>query len=139
MDESHPTRAQQIARAARDFERQRTGHAPESVAVVLGGDTLVITLHGTFSPEEQALARSPAGAEQLREFHRRLFMDACGPLRQEVKRITGVAVREAPAEVAPATGAVIQAFPTGTVVQVFLLAGRVPADSWAVGGPAAAE
>jgi hypothetical protein len=37
------------------------------------------------------------------------------------KRITGVEVREAVAEVEPTTG---------TVVQVFLLAGSVPAESW---------
>ena len=46
------------------------------------------------------------------------------------KRITGVEVREAVAEVEPTTGAVVHAFTTGTVVQVFLLAGNVPAESW---------
>ncbi len=43
-------------------------------------------------------------------------------------------VREAIAEVEPTTGAVVQAFTTGTVVQVFLLAGSVPPDSWSGNG-----
>ena len=46
------------------------------------------------------------------------------------KRITGVEVREAVAEVEPTTGTVVHAFTTGTVVQVFLLASKVPAESW---------
>jgi hypothetical protein len=39
-------------------------------------------------------------------------------------------VREATAEVEPATGAVVQAFTTGTVVQVFLLAGNAATETW---------
>jgi hypothetical protein len=39
-------------------------------------------------------------------------------------------VREATAEVEPASGAVVQAFTTGTVVQVFLLAGHAPTETW---------
>ena len=129
------TMAQQIARAAVTFERQRTGHAPGSVTVVLSGDTLVITLHGALTPVEKALARSPQGAAQVQEFHRQLFHSSADALRQEVKRITGVEVREAAAEVATTTGTVVQVFTTGTVVQVFLLAGSVPAAAWSGGGP----
>ena len=130
MAKSGVTMAQQIAQAASAFERQATGHAPESVAVVLSGDTLVVTLHGALSPAERALARSPAGAARVQEFHRELFANASESLRQEIKRITGVEVREAAAEVEPATGIVVKAFTTGTVVQVFLLAASAPADSW---------
>lgn len=50
-------------------------------------------------------------------------------LRQEIKRITGVEVREAAAEVETTTGTVVQVFTTGTMVQVFLLAQGVPAGS----------
>jgi hypothetical protein len=39
-------------------------------------------------------------------------------------------VREAAAEVEPATGTAVKAFTTGTVVQVFLLADSVPTDTW---------
>jgi uncharacterized protein YgbK (DUF1537 family) len=39
-------------------------------------------------------------------------------------------VREATAEVEPATGAVVQAFTTGTVVQVFLLGGSTSTETW---------
>lgn len=122
--------AQQIAHAASAFERQRTGHAPKSVTVVLSESTLVITLHGALSPAEQALARSAAGAAQVQEFHRRLFADASASLRQEIKRITGVEVREATAEAEPATGAVVGVFMTGTTVQVYLLANAVASDTF---------
>jgi uncharacterized protein YbcI len=134
MDESNSTVAQQIAQAARAFEQRRTGHVPKAVTVVLNGDTLVITLRGALSPAEKALARSPAGAAQLQEFHRQLFTNSAGWLRQEIKRITGVEVREANAEVETATGIVVQVFTTGTVVQVFRLAGSVPADTWSENG-----
>jgi uncharacterized protein YbcI len=130
VDQSNTAVARQIAEAASAFEQRRTGRAPESVAVVLSGDTLVVTLHGALSPAERALAGSPAGAAQLQEFHRQLFASAVEPLRQEIRRITGVEVREAKAEVEPGSGTVVQVFTSGTVVQVFLLARSVPAASW---------
>jgi hypothetical protein len=61
-------------------------------------------------------------------------------LRQEINqinRITGMKVREATAELEPASGAVVQAFTTGTVVQVFLLGGEAPTESWRSGDQAA--
>jgi uncharacterized protein YbcI len=134
MDKPDTTMAQQIAQAASVFEQQRTGHVPRSVTVVLSGETLVITLHGALSPAEKALAKSPAGAAQVQEFHRQLFTNASDSLRQEIKRITGVEVREATAEVEPTTGTVVGVFTTGTTVQVYLLAHRVPADTWSGSG-----
>ena len=122
--------AQQVALAARAFQEQRTGHAPKAVTVVLSDDTLVVTLHGGLSPAETVLAQSPAGAAQVQEFHRQLVASSAEPLRQEIKRITGVEVREAAAEVETATGTVVQVFTTGTVVQVFLLAHGLSGDTW---------
>ena len=81
MDKSEPTVAQQIAAAASAFEERLTGHVPRSVTVVMSGETLVITLHGALSPVEKTLARSPAGAAQVQEYHRQLFtnsFDSCG-------------------------------------------------------------
>ncbi len=131
MDRTRSTMAHQIAQAAIAFEQRRTGsHVPRSVTVVLSEGTLVITLHDALSPAEKALARSPAGAAQVQEFHRQLFASASDSLRQEIKRITGMEVREATAEVEPASGAVVQAFTSGTVVQVFLLAGSSPTETW---------
>ena len=119
--------AQQIAQTAIAFEEKRLGWKPKSVTVVLGGDTLVITMHGVLSRAEMTLAENSAGAAQLQEFHQELFNHSSEPLRQEIKRITGLEVCEiAKDKVAVA----VQVFPTGTVVQVFLLAGRLPADSW---------
>jgi len=131
---SNPSMAQEIARAASAFEQRVTGHAPRSVTVVLSEDTLVITLHGALSPAETALARSPAGAAQVQEFHRQLFTNSLDSLRQEIKRITGVDVSEATAEVEATTGTVVKAFTNGTVVQVFLLAHSVPTDTWSGNG-----
>jgi uncharacterized protein YbcI len=136
MADADPKVAHQIARAASAFEERRTGHAPQSVSVVLAVDTLVITLHGTLSEAEKVLAKTPEGAAQVQEFHRRLFEDAAEPLREEIKRITGVAVRQARAAVEPATGTVVQVFTTGSMVQVFLMAGPVLADAWAGTNPA---
>ncbi len=130
MEQHNLTMAQQIARAASAFQLQRTGHAPKAVTVVLSDDTLVITLHGALSAGEAVLAKSPAGAAQVQDFHRQLFANSCDPLRREIKRITGVDVREAVAEVEPTTGTVVQVFTSGTMVQVFLLAHGLPAGAW---------
>ncbi len=126
--------AQQIARAALDFEHQSTGHVPRSVTVVLSDNTLVITLHGALTPAEKALAMDPAGTAQVQEYHRQLFANASDSLRREIKRITGVEVREATTEVESATGTVVKVFTSGTVVQVFLLAHGVPAGTWSGNG-----
>jgi uncharacterized protein YbcI len=122
--------AQEVAKVVSASQHQRTGLVPEAVTVVLSDTTLVVTLHGALSPAERALAKTPAGAAQVQEFHRQLFTNSAEPLCQEIKRITGVDVRQAIAEVEPATGAVLQVFNTGTVVQVFLLAEGIAADAW---------
>ena len=129
--------AKQVALAACDFERRITGILPKSVTVVLSENTLVITLHGALSPGEMALANSSAGAVQLQEFHRQLFASSADSLRQDIKRITGVDVREAAVEVEPKSGTVVKAFTTGTVVQVFLLADSITAGTWSGDGHAA--
>jgi uncharacterized protein YbcI len=134
MEKLDPSVAEQIAQAAIGFQRQRTGHEPESVAVVLSGETLLITLHGALSAAEKALAQSPEGAAHLQEFHRQLFTSSADELRQEIKRITGVEVREAAAEVETTTGTMVQVFTSGTMVQVFLLARGVPAGNWSGSG-----
>ena len=130
MTEIKQTMAQQVAKAASEFQRQRTGHTPTAVTVVLSEGTLVITLYGALSPAEQSLAKSPAGAVRVQEFHRQLFANSSEALRQEIKRITGVDVREAVAEVETATGTVIHAFTSGTMVQVFLLAQDLSGTIW---------
>jgi len=121
--------AEELAELASRFQAQRTGHAPQSVTVVLGEETLVVTLHGALTPAEKALARSPAGAARVQEFHRQLFANSTDELRQEIKRITGRDVREAAAEIETDTGSVVHAFTTGAMVQVFLLAKRGDADT----------
>jgi len=128
MDKTESTMAQQLADAVRNFQIQQTGRAPTKVTVVMSEDTLVVTLHEALSPAEQALAKSPEGAANLREFHQQLFRKSVSSLRKDIERITGRKVCEAAAEVDLGTGSVIHAFTTGTTVQVFLLADSVPSE-----------
>ena len=82
MDKPSSTMAQQIARAVSTFGRQRTGYMSRSVTLVLSKNTLVITPDGALSPAEEALIQNPAGAVLLQEYHRELFANAYGRLRQ---------------------------------------------------------
>jgi uncharacterized protein YbcI len=130
MAKTPPNLAWQVAQAASAHQQQHTGHLPTAVTVVLSGDTLVITLHGALSPAERALAASPLGAAEVQEFHRQLFADSSSALRKEIHRIIGVEVREAAAEIESATGTVVHAFTSGTMVQVFLLAEHLKEEVW---------
>jgi len=122
--------AQRVAKAVRAHQQQRTGHEPQEVTVMLDGNTLVITLNGALTPAEQALAASPEGAAKVQEFHRQLFASSSQELLAEIRRITGIPVREAALEVDSGTGAIVHAFTRGTVVQVFQLAQPVSALDW---------
>jgi uncharacterized protein YbcI len=130
MEPVQSSMAEQVAQAARDFQRQRTGHVPKAVTVVLSNDTLVSTLHEALTPAERALASTAEGAAKVQEYHRQLFITSAEKLREEIKRITGVPVREAAAEVETSTGTVVQVFTSGTMVQVFQLAQPIPATTW---------
>ena len=133
MNEISSHIAEKLARLASRLQEQRTGHAPTAVTVVLGEDTLVVTLHDALTPAEKALARSPEGAAQVQEFHRQLFATSTDKMWEEIKRITGRSVREAAAEIETATGTVVHAFTTGAMVQVFLLKAEA-ASSAGTGG-----
>lgn len=122
--------AQRVADAVTKFQTERTGHAPKTVTVVLNDDTLVVTLHEALSPAEIILSKTSDGASFVRDFHRRLFDSSVGSLREEINRITGVAVREAAVEVETATGAVEHTFASGTMVQVFRLANGISPEAW---------
>ena len=99
-----PTVAQEIAQAAIAFQRECTGHAPESVTVLLGEETLVVTLHEALVPAEKALWRTPEGAARVHEYHRQLFRTSGAALHQELERILGVEVEESRVEMKPASG-----------------------------------
>jgi len=124
MIQTNATMITELATMASKFQHQLTGHSPAAVTVVLSEETLVVTLHEALTPAEKALARSIVGAAQVQEFHRQLFSSASYELRREIRRITGREVREAAAEIEPASGAVVHAFTTGTMVQVFSLTKR---------------
>jgi uncharacterized protein YbcI len=124
------TMAQQIAELASTLQQQRTGHKPSAVTVVLGGDAMVVTMHGALTPAELASAKVPGGAARIQDFHRQLFTSSADVLKREIARITGVEVREAATEIEPATGSIVHAFTSGTMIHVFLLHSDVPAGTW---------
>lgn len=130
MNKPASTMAEQVAQAAAAFQKQRTGHAPKAVTVVLSEETLVVTLHEALSPAEKVLAQTPEGAASVQNYHRQLFKSSEKDLLAEIKRITGVAVREAAAEVETTTGAVVHAFTSGTMVQVFQLVDGISSEDW---------
>ena len=134
MSKPQSKMAQQVAQAVMAFQEQTTGHAPRAVTVVLSQDTLVVTLHEALSQAEKDMAKSPSGAAKVQEFHRQLFASSAQRLRQEIKRITGVDVHEAAAEVESPAGGVVLAFTSSAMVQVFRMARNVPDGSWSESG-----
>jgi uncharacterized protein YbcI len=130
MEDHNYTMATRVADAITLFQTQRTGHAPKAVTVVLSNETLVVTLHEALSPAEIVLSQTAEGAAQVQHYHRKLFESSAPSLREEIRRITGIAVCEAAVEVETTTGAVVHAFTSGVMVQVFRLAGGIPAEVW---------
>ena len=122
--------ARRLGEAASAYHLERTGHAPKGATVMLGKDTLVVTLQGALSPAERALASKPAGAAKVQDFHRQLFATSSEKIREKILEITGVRVNEAAAEVETASGTVVHTFTSGTMVQVYLLAEPLPESSW---------
>jgi uncharacterized protein YbcI len=122
MDQDKVDIGQEIARAARAFEKRRTNHGRKWSAVFLNEDTIVIVLYGSLTAAEKALAQSPAGAAQIQEFHRQLFANVPAAMHRKIKSITGMEVRNTTAEIDPMTGSVRQIFTTDTVWENFLIA-----------------
>jgi len=124
--------AKKVAQAAVTCHLDRTGLAPDSVAVVLSGDTLVVTLHGALSLAERTMAKTEAGAAKVQEFHSQLFSSSLDPFARQVKEILGADLLDAKAVADPGTGTVMQVFTkgNGTMVQMFLLNGKVAAGAW---------
>lgn len=122
MNQAYAHIVQQLAGVARQFQEQRTGHPPTAVTAVLQGNTLVVTFDNALTPAERSLSKDPEGAARVQEFHRQLFANSTDGIRQEIERITGRQVRESAAEIETSTGAIVHAFTTGAMVQVFLLA-----------------
>ena len=121
MMKPRSTMADQISLAASLIERRRTGHARKWLTVFLNADTMVITLHGALTAAEQSLIERQADAGRLEEFHRRLFTDDPASLWRKIRRITGMEVRDATAEVDTTNGTVVQVLTNNTVVKEFLL------------------
>ncbi|MEI6239205.1 MAG: Na-translocating system protein MpsC family protein [Planctomycetia bacterium] len=111
----------ELAQIALSMQSERTGHMPKAVTVVASDETVVLTLHEALTPAEKLLARSESGAAKVEQYHRALFAVSCDELRKEIQRLTGRRVREAAVVVEPATGAIVHAFTSGTVVQIFQL------------------
>ena len=128
--------SQELAQIALSMQVERTGHTPKAVTVVASEDTVVLTLHEALTPAERILARSESGAAKIEQYHRALFAVSCDELRKEIQRLTGRKVREAAVVVEPATGAIVHAFTSGTVVQIFQLEPHGVATHVSAGLPA---
>ena len=113
--------SRELAQIALSMQSERTGYAPKAVTVVASEETVVLTLHEALTPAEKILARTEPGAAKVEQYHRALFAVSCDELRKEIQRLTGRKVREAAFVVEPATGAIVHAFTSGTVVQIFQL------------------
>lgn len=113
--------SRELAQIALSMQSERTGHTPKAVTVVASDETVVLALHEALTPAEKILARSESGAAKVEQYHRALFAVSCDELRKEIQRLTGRKVREAAVVVEPATGAIVHAFTSGTVVQIFQL------------------
>ena len=113
--------SKELAQIALSMQSERTGHMPKAVTVVASDETVVLTLHEALTPAEKILARTETGAAKVEQYHRALFAVSCDELRKEIQRLTGRKVREAAVVVEPATGAIVHAFTSGTVVQIFQL------------------
>lgn len=113
--------SKELAQIALQMQSERTGHTPKAVTVVASEETVVLTLHEALTPAEKILASTESGAAKVEQYHRALFAVSCEELRKEIQRLTGRRVREAAVVVEPATGAIVHAFTSGTVVQIFQL------------------
>jgi uncharacterized protein YbcI len=113
--------SKELAQIALAMQSERTGHTPKAVTVVASEETVVLTLHEALTPAEKILASTEVGAAKVEQYHRALFAVSCDELRKEIQRLTGRKVREAAVVVEPATGAIVHAFTSGTVVQIFQL------------------
>ena len=111
----------ELAGIALSMQAARTGHSPKAVTVVASDETVVVTLHEALTPAEKILARTESGAAKVEDYHRALFAVSCDELRREIQRLTGRKVREAAVVIEPATGAIVHAFTSGTLVQIFQL------------------
>lgn len=130
MNYSTLTITAQVAHTVRDFQQQRTGHAPKSVTVVLSEGVMVVTLHEALTPSEILLCQTDKGLARLRDFHRDLIRGSLGPLGEEIERIAGVALQDVVADIESATGDIVHIFTSGPLLQVFKLNGGLSAETW---------
>jgi uncharacterized protein YbcI len=131
--------SKELAQIALAMQSERTGHTPKAVTVVASDETVVLTLHEALTPAEKILARSETGAAKVEQYHRALFAVSCDELRKEIQRLTGRKVREAAVVIEPATGAIVHAFTSGTVVQIFQLEPHGEVTHVSAGVPADGE
>jgi uncharacterized protein YbcI len=129
----------ELAQIASSMQAKRTGRAPKAVTVVASDETVVLTLHEALTPAEKILAKTETRAAKVEQYHRALFAVSCDELRKEIQRLTERRVREAVVAVAAATGAIVHAFTSGTVVQIFQLEPHGVATHVSAGIPAEAD
>lgn len=113
MNLNHMVVCQQIARAAREFERGRTTESHEWVAIFLNEETVVIALHSALTNVEVTFVGSPAGCARVVADKRRLFAQTA--LHRKIESICGMGVRDTTVEIDPTTSSMVVLFTTDTV------------------------
>ena len=114
-------RLKKLAEIASVQQQLRTGHPPKQVDAAFVGDALVMVLHDALTTAEKKLAQDPKAGDQLRAFHRELFLNSSNTMKQEIARVTGRAVRETVSELEAGAGSLVYAPLTGVMIQVFML------------------
>jgi hypothetical protein len=85
------------------------------------------------------LAQTLVGASRIEELQKQLFEAAGDVLRHDIERITGTPVVDTSAAVDRENGSVIRSFPSGTLVQIYLLASNVSPQHWSGTDPSDPE
>jgi uncharacterized protein YbcI len=122
--------SERIARAAIAVHEQQTSQEARSVRVVMAGKMITVTLTGILSPAEQAMARTPAGATKVQDFHRELSLHWSDALCSQIQQIVRLEVQEVRADADPTSGTFVPASTAGKRVQLFLLSDSLAAETF---------
>jgi len=93
-----------IVQAVLRFEKEQFGASPESVAVDLSPQAVVVTLRGACAPAERQYAGSGHGRALLKRLYQELFDAVRKDLEALIAQLLGVSVRLSQLTIDPASG-----------------------------------
>lgn len=119
-------RARRIARAASGFELRLLGRLPRSVAVVVGDDLTVVTIHMGLSTIERHLATSADGRRRVLAWHRSLVASSFVDLRDHLEDAAGIRLQAVATHVDAVTGSLLKTCTTAPTIDVVVPGGHLP-------------